>query len=247
MKRPMIHFVVPFYNNESNLEVNVRALYQFLDANLGDGFELVLCDDGSTDRSAEVAGALERSLSQIRPVGYSPNRGRGFAVRFAAETCRGEFLIYADLDFPKTTELGHILEMMRSLQDNQVVVGSRFLRESETRRIWRRRAVSWAYRLLVRLFFPKLKIKDPDAGFKGFRLDGLKLMNRLSCEDRWSWDLEMLIIARANGLAVAEIPINWDERHDRYVSSVNIFRDGWEELTGMFRIRKNLKRGLYKL
>lgn len=247
MKRPMIHFVVPFYNNESNLEENVLVLFHFLKQHLGGGFELVLCNDGSTDRSAEVARGLERSLSQIRVTGYAQNRGRGFAVRFAAETCRGEYLIYADLDFPKTTDLRHILDMMRSLQDNQVVVGSRFLRESETRRIWRRRAVSRAYRLLVRLFFPKLKIKDPDAGFKGFRLDGLKLMNRLSCEDRWSWDLEMLIIARANGFSVAEIPIDWNERHDRYVSSVNIFRDGWEELTGMFRIRKNLKRSLYKL
>jgi len=44
-----------------------------------------------------------------------------------------------------------------------------------------------------------------------------------------------------------EIPINWNERHDRYVSSVHLFRDGWEEWTGMLRIRKNLKRGLYKL
>jgi hypothetical protein len=243
----MIHFVVPYFNNEKNLEENVLALYSFLKQNLGGDFELVLCNDGSTDRSAEVARGLERSLSQIRVTGYAQNRGRGFAVRFAAETCRGEFLIYADLDFPKTTDLRHILDMMRSLQDNQVVVGSRFLRESETRRIWRRRAVSRAYRLLVRLLLPRLKIKDPDAGFKGFRLDGLKSMNRLSREDRWSWDLEMLIIARANGFAVAEIPINWDERHDRYVSSVNLFRDGWEELTGMFRIRKNLKRCLYKL
>jgi hypothetical protein len=243
----MIHFVVPYFNNEKNLEENVLALYSFLKQNLGGDFELVLCNDGSTDRSAEVARGLERSLSQIRVTGYAQNRGRGFAVRFAAETCRGEFLIYADLDFPKTTDLRHILDMMRSLQDNQVVVGSRFLRESETRRIWRRRAVSRAYRLLVRLLLPRLKIKDPDAGFKGFRLDGLKSMNRLSREHRWPWDLEMLIIARANGFAVAEIPINWDERHDRYVSSVNLFRDGWEELTGMFRIRKNLKRGLYKL
>jgi hypothetical protein len=243
----MIHFVVPYFNNEKNLEENVLALYSFLKQNLGGDFELVLCNDGSTDRSAEVARGLERSLSQIRVTGYAQNRGRGFAVRFAAETCRGEFLIYADLDFPKTTDLRHILDMMRSLQDNQVVVGSRFLRESETRRIWRRRAVSRAYRLLVRLLLPRLKIKDPDAGFKGFRLDGLKSMNRLSREHRWPWDLEMLIIARANGFAVAEIPINWDERHDRYVSSVNLFRDGWEELTGMFRIRKNLKRCLYKL
>jgi glycosyltransferase involved in cell wall biosynthesis len=243
----MIHFVVPYFNNEKNLEENVLALYLFLEQNLGGGFELILCNDGSTDRSAEIAAALGRSCPLIRLVGYMPNRGRGFAVRFAAETCPGEYLVFSDLDFPRTTGLEHILDMIRSLEDNQVVVGSRFLRQSRTRRILRRRAVSRAYRLLVRLLYPQLGIKDPDAGFKGFRLDSLKSMNRLSREDRWSWDLEMLAIARANGFAIAEIPINWDERHEGYVSSVHLFRDGWEEWTGMLRIRKNLKRGFYKL
>ncbi len=243
----MIHFVVPFFNNEKNLEDNVLALHAFLVQNLGAAFEIVLCNDGSTDRSAEVATELGRLRPQIRLVGYAPNRGRGFAVRFAAETCFGEHLIYADLDFPQTTGLTHILDMVRCLQDNQVVVGSRFLRESKTRRIWRRRAVSRAYRLLVRLLMPGLKVRDPDAGFKGFRLDGLKRMNGLSREDRWSWDLEMLVIARTNGFTVAEIPINWNERHPGYVSSVRLFRDGWEEWAGMLRIRKNLRKGLYRL
>jgi len=243
----MIHFVVPYFNNEKNLEENVLALYQFLEQNLGGGFELVLCNDGSTDRSADIAGALGRSRSQIRLLGYRPNRGRGFAVRYAAEACAGDNLVFTDLDFPRTTDLRHILEMVESMRDAQVVVGSRFLRKSETRRIWKRNAVSLAHRLLVRILFPHLKIKDPDAGFKGFRLECLHQMNRLSREDRWSWDLEMLAIARANELSVTEIPINWNERHEQYVSSVRLVKDSREEFLGILRIRRRLKKGLYRL
>jgi glycosyltransferase involved in cell wall biosynthesis len=247
MKRPMIHFVVPVYNNESNLEENVRVLYEFLNVHLGDGFELVLSNDGSTDRSADIAGRLARCFPRLRVVGYALNRGRGFAVRFAAETCRGNYLIYADLDFPRTTALSNILDMEEALVRYPIVIGSRFLRESVAERLWKRKVVGLAHRLLVRLFFPKLKIKDPDAGFKGFQVERLKKISPLCHEDRWSWDLEILAIARANGISCLEIPINWNERHERYVTSVHIFKDGWEELTGLIRIGRRLRKGSYRV
>lgn len=243
----MIHFVVPYFDNEKNLEQNVLAFYLFLKQNLAGGFELVLCNDGSTDRSAEIAAALTRSCPQIRLVGYAPNRGRGFAVRYAGGTCSGDYLIFTDLDFPQTTDLAHILEMIESLRDSQVVVGSRFLRKSETRRIRKRKAVGLAHRFFVRLLFPRLKVRDPDAGFKGFALPVFKQMIPLCRENRWSWDLEILTIARANHFSIKEIPINWNERHVAYVSSVNVLGAACEEWTGMFRIRKNFKKGKYKL
>jgi dolichyl-phosphate beta-glucosyltransferase len=243
----VIHFVVPFYNNEANLEENIRVLYQFLDVHLGDGFELILSNDGSTDRSAEIAGRLARSFSRLRIVGYAPNRGRGFAVRFAAETCRGDYLIYADLDLPQTTDLSNILDVKEALLRYPIVIGSRFLRESATERLWKRKVVGQAHRLLVGLFFPRLKIKDPDAGFKGFQVERLKKMNSVCREDRWSWDLEILAIARANGIACLEIPINWNECHEQYLTSVSVIKDGWEELTGLVRIGRRLRKGIYRL
>jgi hypothetical protein len=94
---------------------------------------------------------------------------------------------------------------------------------------------------------PELKVKDPDAGFKGFDLAWLQKMCRVSRMDRWSWDMEVLAIARANGLSIAEIPIDWNERHGAYASSVKLVRDAWEEFRGMFRIRRNLRKGIYRL
>lgn len=243
----MLHYVVPFYNNETILEPNARALHAVLSRDYPGAFELVLCDDGSTDGSAGVARSLSASLPSVRPVGYPANRGRGYAVRFAAATCSGENLIFSDLDLPQTTDLSLIKRMTAALAVVPVVIGSRFLGASETRRQWLRGAVGRAHRFFARAVLPDLGVRDPDAGFKGFDLAWLKMAAAVCREDRWSWDMEILTAARANGLEIREIPIDWNERHEGHATSVRIFRDAWEEFTGMRRIRRNLRGGLYRL
>ena len=137
--------------------------------------------------------------------------------------------------------------MIDRLADIPIVVGSRFLRESQVRRIWRRDLVGRLHHLAVRVMLPRLKVKDPDAGFKGFDLETLLAIARVSREDRWSWDMEALAIARANGIPIAEIPIDWNERYEAYATSVKLLRDAWEEFTGILRIRRALRNGLYEL
>lgn len=241
----MIHFVVPFYNNEKNLENNILILSKFLAQHVKENYEIVLSNDGSEDRSLEIAQKLSDSIPRVRLVSYSPNRGRGFAVKHAARSCQGKFLIYTDVDFPQTTRLEHILPMLDCLRRNQIVIGSRFLKGSRTQRIWLRKVVGIVHRLMIKTIFFGLRVRDPDVGFKGFVLPTLKRMIALSRMDRWSWDLEMLVVARRNGLSMAEIPIDWNEKHEQYVSSVRLLKDAWEELVGMIRIKRNLVKRLY--
>jgi dolichyl-phosphate beta-glucosyltransferase len=243
----LVHFVVPFYNNETSLPGNARALHDALSRDFPGGFELVLCDDGSADGSRAAALALAAELPSVRVVGYPVNRGRGHAVRFAAATCGGARLIFADLDLPQTTDLGLIRTLAAALDGDPVVVGSRFLGASSTRRQWLRGWVGRAHRFFARLLLPGLGVHDPDAGFKGFDLSWLKKAAAVCREDRWSWDMEILAVARANGLSVREVPIDWNERHEAYATSVHLAGAAWEEFTGMRRIRRNLKRGLYRL
>jgi len=243
----VLHFVVPVYNCETQLAGNVLALRTVLDRDLPGGYEIVLCDDGSTDGSRAAAERLASGAPEIRVVGYDVNRGRGYAVRFAASSCPDGILVFADLDLPQTTDLGHIRDVVDRLAEAPIVIGSRFLRASRARRLWRRDLMGRLHHLAVRLMLPRLQVKDPDAGFKGFDVATLAAIASVSREDRWSWDMEALTIARANGLAIAEIPIDWNERHDAYATSVHLLRDAWEEFTGILRIRKSLRRGAYAL
>jgi dolichyl-phosphate beta-glucosyltransferase len=241
----VLHYIIPVYNKERILARNVRLLDEFLRGRLAAPYEIILCDDGSTDRSAAAAAESAAANPRLRATGYAKNRGRGAAVKFAAETCADGTIVYSDLDFPQTSALERILEMAKRLEDSPIVIGTRFHRRSSTKRLWRRGFVGRAHRLAVRAFFPELKVSDPDIGFKGFRQPEFGRLNRLSRLDRWSWDLEVLVIARRNGLPVAELPIDWQERHEDYSSAVHLFRDSREEFLGMLAIRKNLRRGLY--
>jgi dolichyl-phosphate beta-glucosyltransferase len=243
----VLHFVVPFYNSAGQLAGNVLALRSYLDRDRPGDYEIVLCDDGSTDGSREAAERLAAGVSEIRVVGYAPNRGRGAAVRFAAASCADGLLIFADLDLPQTTDLAHVREMTDRLAESPIVIGSRFLSASRVKRLWRRDLMGRLHHLAVRLMLPRLKVKDPDAGFKGFNLEVLRSIAAVSREDRWSWDMEALTVARANGIPIVEIPIDWNERHDAYATSVKLLRDAWEEFTGILRIRKALRRGRYPL
>lgn len=244
---PFVHFVVPVYNCEASLLPNVLAISRHLESCLAGEYEIVLSNDGSVDRTWDVARKLEESDPRIRTVGYERNQGRGYAVMHAASTCSGELLIYADLDLPRTTDLECIPKILDGLKESSVVIGSRFHRDSRTQRIRLRNMIGITHRSLVRFFFPWLQIRDPDAGFKGFRLPTLRRIISRSRLHRWSWDLEAMVIARSNGFAVAEIPINWNERHEAYATSVKLWRDMWEEFAGMLTIRRNFRRGLYRL
>jgi dolichyl-phosphate beta-glucosyltransferase len=241
----LLHYVIPVYNGKTGLARNVRTLHEFLESRFRDPYEIVLCDDGSTDGSAGAAAEIAAARPRVRAVGYAVNRGRGGAIKFAAESCPEGFIIYSDLDFPRTSELDPLLLMAERLSETPVIIGSRFHPGSRTERIWKRNLVGQAHRLAVRRLFPGLNISDPDMGFKGFRQPEFGRLNRLSRMNRWSWDLEVLVIARRNGLPIEEMPVDWRERFEEYSTSVNLLRDGWEEFQGMLALRRNLRKGLY--
>jgi glycosyltransferase involved in cell wall biosynthesis len=239
----MIHFIIPLYNKGKSSIDNIERLSRFLKAYLCEPYEIILCDDGSTDDTLSQAMKFASSNSHIRVLGYKKNRGRGFAIKFAGSTCLGEYLIYFDLDFPKTTDLFKLIEMIKHLQENDIVIGSRFLAGSQTQRFPLRAFVSKIYRCLVYFILPELKIRDIDVGFKGFRTPCFKEVKLYSKIDRWAWDLEFLTIARAKGMKIKEFPIDWNERHDGYASAVNIFKDGFEEFCGILNVRiRSLKK-----
>ena len=233
----MVHYIIPLYNKSADIIENIKTLNLFLKNHLNGEYEIILCDDGSTDDTLALANKCKDSIACVRVVGYKENKGRGHAVKFAGNNCRGDYIIYIDLDFSKTTKLDKLIEMIEYLHDNDIVIGSRFLPDSDIKRFPFRRFVSSVYRCLVKLILPELKINDIDVGFKGFRTACFKEINSFSKFERWSWDLEFLTIARLKGMKIKEFPIDWNERYDGYASVVHIFKDSFEELCGIVSMR----------
>jgi dolichyl-phosphate beta-glucosyltransferase len=86
-------------------------------------------------------------------------------------------------------------------------------------------------------------IEDSQCGFKMFTAPAVRSVFPHVTVDGWAFDVEVLAVARAQGLRVIEVPIEW---HYRAESRLSMMRDGWEMLTELVRIRLRAARGLYR-
>jgi glycosyltransferase involved in cell wall biosynthesis len=92
-----VSVVCPFYNEEAILDASVRSMMENL-ATLGEDWELIIVNDGSTDHSPDIALALERTNPRIRVLSYQTNRGRGFALRTGIADARGDIVVTTEID-----------------------------------------------------------------------------------------------------------------------------------------------------
>ena len=231
-------FLLAVYNEERQLVESVSTLHRFLVANAHYSFEIFLCDDGSTDGTAQIAATVSAQHPEVvRLVSYQRNRGRGHALKYAERYLRGRYVVYLDLDMCKDARLGKVVApIVEGLHTHDIVIASRFMKASHSTRKPVRRAVSAIYRSIVHVVFPGLAVTDTDVGCKGIRRDVFSRLNNLATLDRWSYDLQMLVHAREQGCRILEFPQHWNERLDPY-STVRIVKDSLEQLHGIVHVK----------
>ncbi|MFN7990607.1 MAG: dolichyl-phosphate beta-glucosyltransferase [Candidatus Micrarchaeia archaeon] len=206
MENKTVSIILPVHNEEKVLLENVRRLERMLEGVLSD-FEILISEDGSTDRTLEVARRLRSG--RIRLFHNALRQGKGAAIRIAAGEARGNTIIFMDADLASDpTHIREFLDLMGS--GAAIVIGSRYLRESKTKRDPMRYLASRGFNLLVRVVLGS-RLTDHQCGFKAFRKDlVLPLINEVQ-DDGWFWDTEMLVRAQRKGLKIAEVPIAWKE------------------------------------
>ncbi len=200
--------VMPVYNLAGTIEENLAKTAAVFESH-GLRAELVPVDDGSTDATAEAlrrASAAKYEYVVVRPVFCGCNGGKGAALRTGFDASTGEYvmLLDGDLDIhPKQTPW-FFAAMAANGAD--IVVGSKRHPNSVVSYPWHRRAVSWVYFTLVRLFIG-LPITDTQTGMKLFRRRILgEALGRMLVKT-YAFDLELLAIARQRGAKIAEAPV----------------------------------------
>lgn len=196
--RPFLSLAILAYNEEWTIENAVRVCAQVLDS-CGRSYELVLVDDGSTDRTREIMEDLASSIAQCRTIIHPKNFGIGAGIRTCYFGTTGEWATWFPADLQADPrELPRLLNL---LADCDVLVTYRD--PSKRQGGWNRRFVSVTDRNLVRLLFG-LSLRDLH-WIRFFRRDVLNCM-RLSCRSPFV-DTEMILQARRHGAKILEAPL----------------------------------------
>jgi len=200
-----LSIVVPYYNPGTQLAHHLGEVVETLEAT-GLSYEVLAVSDGSTDQSPESFAAMVGD--QLRRIDLPHHVGKGEALRVGLSQGRGRYLgfIDADGDIPAHL-LGPFVDAIRA-GSVDMVVGSKRHPASEVVYPLMRRVYSWSYQQLVRLLF-HLDVRDTQTGIKILRREVLEKLLPETFEERFAFDLELLVLAREHGFdRVAELPVH---------------------------------------
>jgi dolichyl-phosphate beta-glucosyltransferase len=211
--------VVPAYNEEAGIAASVECLRGWLEQRGGD-FEILVVDNASEDRTAERVEALSDGPS-IRLLQNERNRGKGYSMRRGMLEARGELRLHCDADCAGSVpSLAKMLELVR---EHDVVVGSRLAAGAQVgrRQPLRRRIVGRSFQQLCRLVLRE-PTRDLYCGFKLWRAQAAVDAYSRTRIEGWTFDAEVLAMARALGYRLCETGIVWTDRHGSRVRMAHI-------------------------
>jgi glycosyltransferase involved in cell wall biosynthesis len=197
MHAPSLSAILPAYNEELNVERAVEQVSATLGAREID-HEIILVNDGSTDRTGEIGRGLEGRVPHLRLIEHHPNRGYGGALKAGFVAATGDLIAFYPAD--NQFLFSEIDRLMEAIDQADVVCGYRASRQDAAIR----RFNAWGWNTLVRNLFGYL-CRDIDCGFKLFRRQVLDRVHIVS--DGAMIDTELLAGARARGFRIAEVPV----------------------------------------
>ncbi len=241
MTSPFLSIIIPAHNEELRLPRSLRQVFAFLEKQSYSA-EVIVVENASSDRTLELAHDFALHQSNLIVL-HEERAGKGNAVRRGVLEARGEyrFICDADLSMP-IDELKNFLPPI--LTGFDVAIASReapgAVRYNEPPyRHWGGRAINLAIRLLI---LPGLN--DTQCGFKCFRAEAAEKLFRQQSLSGWSFDIEILYLARRKHMKITELPVHW---YFDANSKVSALRDALRMISDIFRIHRNALRGKYDL
>lgn len=228
---PVVDVVVPTHDEEAKLEVSVRRLHMYLGDRFPLPWRITIADNGSTDRTPEIARRLAATLPGVRAL-VLPDAGRGGALRAAWLASDAEVVAYSDVDL--ATGLDALLPLVAPLLNghSEIAIGSRLTPGSRVRRGPKREVVSRTYNRILRLVL-RTSFRDAQCGFKALRADVARSLVPQVADDGWFFDTELLVLAQRRGLRIVEMPVDWSDNPD---SRVRIVPTALADLRGVWRL-----------
>lgn len=238
--RPYLSLVIPAFNEERRLPNTLQTVQRYLAIRRFPAEVLVVVEP-SSDATLQVAEAARRNFPALRVIANSVHRGKGHAVRTGMLEARGQLIFFTDADLSTPlSDLEAALEIFEKEPPVDVIVGSRRHPDSQIvrRQSWIREGMGQMFNRIVRLV-AGVDLEDTQCGFKGFRQTAAREIFSRQRINGFSFDVEVLLLARAMGFLVREMPVHWSNSPE---SNVNVIRDSLKMLIEVLPMRVLVRR-----
>lgn len=233
--------VIPMYNEEKNAAACIASLRELAQAHAEREYEFLLVNDGSSDHTELAVREAIADDARFRLLSYTPNQGKGCAVRTGMLEASGDAVLFTDCDLAYGTEA--IDRMARQWEESgdDIVIGSRNLSpDGYEGYTLKRRIMSKTYIKLLSVA-AGFRHSDSQSGIKCFGGAAAKEIFGYCRVNRFAFDLEALLIAERLGYTVGEMPVKVIH-HAEGESKVNAVRDTLRMLRDIRAIRGRIAR-----
>ncbi|MEW6732618.1 MAG: glycosyltransferase family 2 protein [Acidobacteriota bacterium] len=193
-----ISAVLPAFNEEENIETSALKLLEVLRSLPFQEYEVVIVNDGSIDRTAELSDALAAKHKEIRVIHHPTNLGYAQALRSGFTSSQSDLIFYTDSD--NQFDVRELKNFIAPIEDYDMVCGFRIYRYDPLTRLF----LSWGFNLLVRIIF-RIRVRDIDCAFKLFRRE---IFDKIKIEsEKFFVDAEILAKARYHKFSMTELGV----------------------------------------
>jgi dolichyl-phosphate beta-glucosyltransferase len=239
---PTLTLVIPAFNEAARLPKSLLELQKH--SSIWDfPHEIIVVVELSSDRTLELANAAAKTFPELKVIGNTVHRGKGFAVRTGMLAGRGEVLFFTDSDLSTPLkDLDRAIALFRAQPDIDLIVGSRKHPDSQIlqHQSPMRELMGNTFNRFVRAM-AGFKFLDTQCGFKGFRVHAAREIFERAQIDGFSFDVEVLLLAEAMNFVVMEVPVHWSNSPE---SKVRVVEDSLKMLQDLFQVRKIVRHAM---
>ncbi len=238
---PELSIVIPAYNEENRLSSTLKSICKFF-ADKGMDFEIVIVNDGSKDKTANLVEQLALEQPRLKLISHDINRGKGFAIKAGVLSSLGELILINDADGSSPIEeFDRLSAAIKNGAD--LAIGSRAKHDPTCT------VQALAYRTYIGNTFNRIVqslllpgIYDTQCGFKLFKKAIAFDIFSSSTIDGYAFDVEILYLAKLRKYRIEELAINW---HNVAGSKINVLTDSFKMLAEVLKISLNAAQGKY--
>ncbi len=221
-----ISVVIPVYNESDRIQTGLTEISEW--HKLQPQWEFILVNDGSTDDTAKQI----KKYKFIKLISYPVNQGKGYALKQGVLVATQPLILISDIDW--STPITELPKLWAKINQANLVIGSRKMIGSRVMKHqpWWREWLGRQFTNLSRAWLG-LTVSDVTCGFKLFQAPAAKKLFNLAKINRWSYDAEILYLAKKINYKIKEVAVRWknDEK-----TKVNLIRDILESFNDLWQI-----------